>query len=62
MTLRHAMLPFRAHVLPDPEVLIAAPEREFDTDGRLTGEMPTKLLTELMGDLRRAAGQVDSAP
>ena len=61
MTMRHAMNPFRAHVLPGPEVMIAAPEREFDTNGRLTGEMPIKLLTELMGDLRalaetRAAG------
>ncbi|MEY3003021.1 MAG: hypothetical protein RLZZ491_197 [Pseudomonadota bacterium] len=56
MTLRHAMSPFRARVLPGPEVLIAAPEREFDADGRLTGEVPIRLLTELMGDLRRAAG------
>jgi len=55
MTLRHALSPFRAHVLPGPEVMIAAPEREFDADGRLTGEMPVKLLTELMGDLRAVA-------
>ncbi|MBF9046022.1 NADPH-dependent FMN reductase [Rhodobacterales bacterium LSUCC0031] len=55
MTMRHAMNPFRAHVLPGPEVMIAAPEREFDTDGRLSGEMPIKLLSELMGDLRAAA-------
>jgi chromate reductase len=35
--------------------MIATPEREFDADGRLTGEMPVKLLTELMGDLRAVA-------
>jgi chromate reductase len=56
MTLRHALSPFRAHVLPGPEVMIAKPEAEFDENGRLTGEVPVKLLTELMGDLRRAAG------
>ena len=55
MTMRHAMLPFRAHVLPGPEVFIAAPDREFDENGRLINEMPVKLLTELMGDLRAAA-------
>ena len=55
MTMRHAMLPFRAHVLPGPEVFIAAPDREFDEAGRLVNEMPIKLLTELMGDLRKAA-------
>lgn len=55
MTMRHAMLPFRAHVLPGPEVMIAAPDREFDDTGRLKNEMPIKLLTELMGDLRKTA-------
>ena len=59
MTLRHAMTPFRAHVLPGPEVMIASPDREFDDAGRLTGDMPVKLLTELMGDLRDAAGRGD---
>jgi chromate reductase len=49
------MNPFRAHVLPGPEVMIAAPEREFDENGRLVNEMPVKLLTELMEALRRAA-------
>lgn len=56
MTLRHALSPLRAQVLPGPEVMIAAPEREFDANGRLTGEKPVQLLTELMGDLKRAAG------
>lgn len=56
MTLRHAMMAFRPRILQGPEVFIAAPDREFDDTGRLVNEMPVKLLTELMGDLRRAAG------
>ena len=55
MTMRHAMSPFRAHVLPGPEVLIATPEREFDADGRLTNDRAQALLAELMDDLRAAA-------
>ena len=55
MTMRHAMSPFRAHVLPGPEVLIATPEREFDANGRLTNDRAQALLAELMGDLRAAA-------
>jgi chromate reductase len=54
-SLRLCMVPFRAHVLPGPEVMIAAPDREFDADGRLVNEMPVKLLSELMEALRRAA-------
>ena len=55
MTMRHAMSPFRAHVLPGPEVLIATPEREFDANGRLTNDRAQALLAELMDDLRAAA-------
>ena len=53
--LRLAMTPFRAHVLPGPEVLVAACGRAFDADGRLTEESYTKALTELMDQLRAAA-------
>lgn len=55
MTLRHAMMAFRPRILQGPEVFIAAPEREFDDHGRLVNEMPVRLLTELMEELRRAA-------
>jgi chromate reductase len=55
MTLRHAMNPFRARVLPGPEVMIPAPETAFDAAGRLTNERTLALLTELMAELRRAA-------
>ena len=50
--LRLAMMPFRARVLPGPEVMIAAPFREFDESGNLTNERYLAALTELMADLR----------
>lgn len=55
-SLRLAMMPFRARVLPGPEVLVAAPFREFDAEGRLTNERYQKALDELMAELRREAG------
>jgi len=55
-SMRLCMVPFRAHVLPGPEVLIGGAAKEFDEDGRLTNEFGMKLLTELMGDLRKVAG------
>jgi len=55
MTLRHAMVAFRPRLLQGPEVLIAAPDREFDAEGRLANERPMQLLTELMAELRRTA-------
>ncbi len=55
MTLRHAMMAFRPRILQGPEVFIAAPDREFDEQGRLVNEMPVKLLTELMAELRKSA-------
>lgn len=53
--LRLAMMPFRARVLPGPEVMIAMPAREFDEAGRLTNERYLASLTELMADLRAEA-------
>lgn len=54
--LRLCLMPFRPIVLPGPEVLIAAPQKEFDEHGRLSGKFAQDLLAELMGDLRKAAG------
>lgn len=54
--LRLAMMPFRARVLPGPEVMIAAPFREFDESGHLTNDRYIAALTELMADLRSEAG------
>ena len=53
--LRLAMTPFRPRLLMGPEVLVAGAAKEFDADGRLTGESYIKLLTELMNDLKAAA-------
>ncbi|MDJ0859246.1 MAG: NADPH-dependent FMN reductase [Dinoroseobacter sp.] len=54
--LRLAMTPFRAHVLPGPDVLVAGAAREFDENGTLKNEMNLAALTELMSDLRIASG------
>jgi chromate reductase, NAD(P)H dehydrogenase (quinone) len=51
-SLRLAMMPFRPHILQGPEVLVANSAKEFDENGKLTGEVYINLLTELMGDLR----------
>jgi len=52
--LRLAMMPFRAHVLPGPEVLVASASGAFDDAGRLTDERYIKALETLMTDLRAA--------
>ena len=54
-SLRLCMLPFRAHVLPGPEVLVASAATAFDAEGRLVVESYLPFLQELMDDLRRAA-------
>ncbi|WP_296424840.1 NAD(P)H-dependent oxidoreductase [Yoonia sp.] len=53
-SLRLAMMTFRPHILQGPEVLVAASSKEFDENGKLTGEFYNKLLTELMDELRDA--------
>lgn len=53
--LRLAMVPFRAQVLPGPEVLVADSSHAFDDAGRLKDERYVKALTELMGLLRAEA-------
>jgi len=55
MTLRHAMGAFRPHILQGPEVMIAGAMNAFDENGQLTDERSIKGLTELMGELRKAA-------
>lgn len=54
-SLRLCMVPFRARVLPGPEVMVADSSNAFDEDGRLKDKATIKLLTELMDDLRAVA-------
>ncbi len=54
--LRLFLNPFRAVVLPGPEVLVGNADQHFDAEGRLITESYVRMLTELMQDLRRAAG------
>jgi len=53
--LRLAITPFRPVVVNGPEVLVAAPAREFDETGKLFNERYTKALDELMAVLRAEA-------
>ena len=50
--LRLMMMPFRPDILQGPEVLVANSGNEFDENGKLTGEIYIKLLTELMDALK----------
>ena len=47
--LRLAMVPFRARVLPGPEVMVANSRHAFDDSGRLIEDSYTRALTDLMG-------------
>ena len=51
-SLRLAMVPFRARVLPGPEVMVAHSRAAFDEAGRLKDAHVVKDLTELMQLLR----------
>lgn len=52
--LRLAMMPFRARVLPGPEVLVAGGESAFE-DGQLEPGRAREQLEELMAELKRIA-------
>lgn len=51
-SLRLAMMAFRPDILQGPEVLLANSSNEFDENGKLTGEVYIKMLTELMDTLK----------
>ncbi len=53
--MRLALNPFRPHLLPGPEVMVAHASEQFDASGRLVSERYTDALAELMADLRGAA-------
>ena len=54
--LRLMMVAFRPQILQGPEVLVGQNAGQFDEAGRLTNDRYEAALTELMGDLRAAAG------
>lgn len=51
-SLRLAMMAFRPHILQGPEVLVGGASKEFDENGKLTGESYIKFVTDLMDELR----------
>jgi chromate reductase len=55
--LRLAMVPFRARVLPGPEVMVANSREAFDAAGHLTDPRYRKSLGELMDQLRAEIGR-----
>ncbi len=52
MILRGFLVPFRPRVIPGPEMHLAGSSKEFDDAGRLTSEVYTKTLQDLMDTLR----------
>jgi chromate reductase, NAD(P)H dehydrogenase (quinone) len=52
-SLRLCLVPFRANVLPGPEVMVADSGTAFDAEARLRDPNTVKILAELMQDLRR---------
>jgi chromate reductase, NAD(P)H dehydrogenase (quinone) len=57
-SLRLCLVPFRAVVLPGPEVMVAFAKEQFDAEGRLVTESYVKALGELMAELRGAIRRV----
>lgn len=55
--LRLCLVPFRARVLPGPELLVAQASQQFDAEGRLVAESYRKVLDELMEGLRSEIGR-----
>lgn len=51
-SLRACMLPFRADIVPGPEILIAGATGEFDASGRLTNDRYLAGITDVMTQLR----------
>ena len=51
-SLRLCMAPFRANIIPGPELLLAASGSAFDENARLTNDHTVKSLQELMSALR----------
>lgn len=52
LILRTFMVPFRPRILQGPEIHLANAREQFDEDGRLTGEIYVRELTQLMKALR----------
>ena len=56
-SLRLCLTPFRARVLPGPEVMVAHSRQAFDDQGRLMDPITIKVLAELMTLLRAEAAR-----
>lgn len=54
--LRLAMVPYRVHLVPGPEILLAASFEQFDDQGHLKSEIYTKALQDLMDQTKAMVG------
>lgn len=57
-SLRLCLVPFRARVLPGPELMVADSSAAFDDAGRLLSDRYARTLEQLMSDLRDEAARV----
>ncbi|MEL6464781.1 MAG: NADPH-dependent FMN reductase [Pseudomonadota bacterium] len=57
MVLRGFMVPFRPRILQGPEIHLADASNQFDAEGRLTGEIYVRELTQLMETLKAEIGR-----
>ncbi|MBK0325860.1 NAD(P)H-dependent oxidoreductase [Rhodobacteraceae bacterium F11138] len=57
LVLRTCMVPFQPRLLPGPEMHLADSGKQFDDEGRLTGEIYEKTLGDLMQKLRAEIGR-----
>ena len=57
MVLRGFMVPFRPRILQGPEMHLADSSNQFDAEGRLTGDLYLRTLTDLMDALRAEIGR-----
>lgn len=56
-SLRLCLTPFRARVLPGPEVMVANSAKAFDAEGRLSDPASVAVLNDLMALLRAEVGR-----
>ena len=57
MVLRGFMVPFRPRILQGPEMHLADSSNQFDAEGRLTGDLYLRTLSDLMEALRAEIGR-----
>ena len=55
--LRLTMVPYRANIVPGPEIMVAGAAQQFHEDGTLMSDLYVSALQELMDQLKQAVGR-----